>query len=1124
MPPSSPYYSSGRRSTDDLFAASSLIDQNQLPDWLNPRAPQQRPAAPPGGSGPLRRSSGPLGGPRSSPLDRRDPDRDAHLPDWLRAMDPGAPPDLSNLNSGPLRGGGRAPAPQYRPPAPERPGAGGRASASDPFNLGRGEVPLPPMEGFDRSGAPLSSAPGHPTTGRPDPFGSGSPFSQPLGQSPFSQVSNQSPFGQPSGQLPFNQPSRSRPRPDDSLSGATWSQGFPESEVQQPGAAGPAGTWRSEGRTPQPGPQAAGGLPASSLVDKTALPDWMRELEQSENALSRTMGQNPPAGARPFEAARANNDPLKPAGQPAAGGLPSAGASPFDAAALVDEAALPDWLRSSRETEPLPLPFTVSESVGSMNLGREKKSAERADAADDDALPDWLQQVYSEAHVPPLYEDKPPLSAGPKQISGSDLLDRRAVPTWLKEAAQTSPLDNISDILASTPPAEQPESLAPAAKERPSSASAGNPDAEPISGNSLVDAESLPEWMRNLSDDSPLKGISGSGLGADAAPSGSASGFFSASELVDTAALPTWMQAQEPPASSEASARPTDPPAPSGSASGVFSASELVDTHALPTWLKAQEPQGASEPVTGQAQPVPSDSPSGLMSAAELVDTQALPAWLKAQGTPSESASDAPAGAASQSAPSGSASGLMSAAELVDTAALPAWLKAQEPPASPMPGRLSDSGVFEARPSSSKITPMPVGFSSQQSGAFSAAELVDTKALPTWLKSSGSESGSPSAQAGQDAPSASSSGMMASELVDTGALPVWLKGAESSPGASGSIATPAFASRNAPPTASSDQTGGFSAASLVDPEALPDWLRPAQSSASDRSGSGADWGDSFHAEQGNFSAASLINPSDLPDWLQSREGVQRPGAQPVEGAEGEETPQARVPHRPRLSNEPDRAPSQAAAHVFSSVLGPTAGEDQRSSGPLGGHASVSREMPALDRGNPFGQLSAQAPGWEDAGPGGWNQPPLSPRQGEASGDWSGSFGGRSMLDDPLERSRPGYRPLGPLSEGQRGRQAFPPPEPEEGNIPPGRQPKRPAADARYEMAEDQQQDLYGQRGFGEYASSRQERGAPERGGYPQQYGGWEGGPDYDPGFAGDDDVGPPSGMFAKLKRMLGFGR
>jgi hypothetical protein len=865
------------------------------------------------------------------------------------------------------------------------------------------------------------------------------------------------------------------------------------------------------------------------LVDKTALPEWLREAGQSESAPARPVGGNPSISQRPFEAVLASDETLRAAARSDTGNFPtvlSATPSPFDAADLVDEKGLPDWLRSSSETEPLPLPFSVSHSVSS--LSREH-SAERSTTlaggggADDDAVPDWLQQVYSDAQVPPLHIDSPPLSAGPKQISGSDLLDGRSVPTWLQEAAQTSPLANISDILAFTPPADQPSNPPHAGEQRLSLSSASGSGAEPVSANSLIDANSLPDWMRKLDDDSLLKGTSGSGFAAEASQDG-APDFYSASELVDTRALPTWMKAQESPTGSEVSTQSMDQSASSGSASDFYSASELVDTHALPTWMKGQEPAQASESFAGQAQSAPLGSASGIISAAELVNTQALPAWLKAQEPPAAPTPDTSAGSPGQSAPLGSASGIIAASELVDTAALPAWMKGQEPVASPASGVPSASSAFEAvRPPSSKMTPMPVGFAKESTGAFSAAELVDTKALPAWLKNVGSDVGSSTSQGGLNASSASAGPIIGSELVDTGALPVWLRGAESSPGTSDSFAASAFPTpRGTGPTESSDQTGGFSAASLVDPEALPEWLRPAQSGALsqsgalERSGSGADWGESDPTEQRGMSAASLINPTDLPEWMQSQEGMQRPGSQFMEGAGDEDTPQARVPRRPRLSTEPDRAPSQAAASVFSSVLGPTAGEDQRSSSSLVGRFSASHEMPALDRSNPFGQLNAQAQeqGWEDVGPSGWNQPPLSPR-GEfdqnspgAPGEWSGSFGGQGMPGElPPERQRPGYRPLGPLSEGQRSRQAG-----------------RPQTNPEYDKPGGQGPEPYGQRGFGEYPPGQQGRGAPGRGGYQQQYDDWKGGPEYDPGFAGDDEAGPPSGMFAKLKRVLGFGR
>jgi hypothetical protein len=631
---------------------------------------------------------------------------------------------------------------------------------------------------------------------------------------------------------------------------------------------------------------------------------------------------------------------------------------------------------------------------------------------------------------------------------------------------------------------------------------------ESFSAAELVDTHALPAWLKESEPPS------GAGWPQPPAASGSAFGLFSAAELVDTHALPAWLQDQEPKAAPSSSAGIGNA-GPTGSASGEFSASELVDTAALPTWMKAQESPGAPEAAAAPEAAGPTGSASGQFSAAELVDTHALPVWLKDQGPPTGAMPAVSAGAPGQSGPAGSASGVFSASELVDTAALPVWMKGQEPGAGQPAG---GSGALTGRPPGSKITPMPAGFTGQQSGVFSAAELVDTKALPTWLKDAGGEAGTETS-GGQGAPLRDAEGRMAaSELVDTSALPAWLGGA--SPAA--------------------DQSGGFSAASLVDPDALPEWLKPAQSgplppgsaplsrvSAPLASQSGAGWGEASAAESGGFSAASLVDPNELPEWMRSQESLQRPGNGPLDGG-AEEAPQARVPRRPHLSAEPDRAPSQAAASVFSSVLGPSAGEEQRNP-PFGGLSSPSREMPAVERSNPFSALSsaAQAQEWGSS-ESGWNQQPGSSPAGGAfddtqgragGGDWSGSFGGRGMADEPPERDRSSYRALGPLSDSQHIRRVAPPSEPEdEMNGPLTRRQAGRRGDAGFGMAEEQEQDPSGGRGYREFSP-----GGQGSFGYRQEYEGWEGGPGYEQGYM-DDEVGPPSGMFAKLKRMLGFGR
>ncbi|HEY7358547.1 MAG TPA: hypothetical protein VH590_18830, partial [Ktedonobacterales bacterium] len=297
-PRSSPYAASGRRSTDDLFASSSLINQNQLPEWLSPRPPRaQKPATPPAERGMSQRPAAP----RPSAERPPDAERDAHLPDWLRAMDPGAPPDLSSLNSGSIRSGGRPSASSYRAPDRRTP-LSGTTPGADPFSISRVDAALPPLEGF---GPGDSGAARRPPTGNPDLFASRPPFGQP-------------PSGQPQ-------------RPGDSFSGP-----------QRPGGES-SGSWRPERRSGPALSQSGGGFSAGSLIDKSGLPEWLQGPEQSASAPARPYESNPPSASRSFDLPQAGE--YTPRGsRPSGSSSPSpvlSGPSPFDGASLVDEASLP---------------------------------------------------------------------------------------------------------------------------------------------------------------------------------------------------------------------------------------------------------------------------------------------------------------------------------------------------------------------------------------------------------------------------------------------------------------------------------------------------------------------------------------------------------------------------------------------------------------------------------------------------------------------------------------------------------------------------------------------------------------------------------------------------------------
>lgn len=824
-------------------------------------------------------------------------------------------------------------------------------------------------------------------------------------------------------------------------------------------------------------------------------------------------------------------------------------ATPFDGSALVDEQSLPGWLSNRNETEPLPLPFTVSDSIGTGKAKGERgntgEAGQRASAGasrgtDEEALPEWLRQVYADAQVPSLSGTQPPAPPEKSKLSGSDLVDVRAVPKWLQEASQTSPLPDFpaEALWASLPPSALP----PARPQQPSgsawpgvSLSAGSgdtssspppPGADGFSGRMLIDEEALPEWLRQGDTGLPPRGaVSSSPAEAKQRiepPLGSASGIFSAAELVDTQSLPAWMKAEGSAAEPGKTSAPVGQDGPSGSASGIFSAAELVDTQSLPAWMRSEAPPAGQAKQSALSA---SGSASGIFSAAELVDTQSLPAWLRTGET--ASGTDRASQPGSASGPAGSASGIFSAAELVDTQSLPAWLRSEAsaaPPASSTPAAPGASGGF-ARGNTSKIAAIPTGFSSQQTGGFSAAELVDTHSLPAWLKGAVGDPGA--SQAGQQSQArAAGSQMSAAELVDTQSLPAWMKEAG-----------------QAGPTAASGQTGEFSAASLVDPEALPPWLRAAEggeplaqpAQRAGQSGAPAEMGRAA-PEPSSFSAASLIDQEQLPEWLRN---PQRPGA-PGAGMEQEEGPHAHVPRRPRQPVEPNRAPSQAAANVFSSVLGPTAGEGQ----PQGRRAPAQREMTPAERGGaPWpGSGPGQAGEWGGPDAGTRSQPPRppsKPQQGRFEGEPGRGFdqraGARNEWQDAFDEM-PDAQGAGPEGRRPGGRQS--------GQMSPSQRSWQQETSGEWGAPQDQPggwqggmgmpADSLGQAGAGlpprfdegEFAAPppQQRRGKQPTPVYEEEADGWEGIPEYGAGAAGDDEVGPPSGVFAKIKRVLGFGR
>jgi len=258
-----------------------------------------------------------------------------------------------------------------------------------------------------------------------------------------------------------------------------------------------------------------------------------------------------------------------------------------------EEGALPSWMRSEK--------LDLSEAGNSAKIPAWRPSSMPAPNTDSDFLP-------------------------PAGFAASSLIDEQSLPSWLQE--------------------KQPGASSPAPKN--------------IEASSLVQPDALPDWIRNLpqsqqssaaqppapGNNPPFAGQNNQAAGmANPAPAPQG---FSARELIDQQALPSWLAGQtssptqaNPPGSQAAFHNQVPSPAPGqpGPQSGI-GASSLIDTNSLPGWLRESE-QGQGYPQQGymQAQNIrpgqPGQAPNGNsnggnLTGASLIDMNSLPGWLRA--------------------------------------------------------------------------------------------------------------------------------------------------------------------------------------------------------------------------------------------------------------------------------------------------------------------------------------------------------------------------------------------------------------------------------------------------------------------------------------------------------------
>ncbi len=401
--------------------------------------------------------------------------------------------------------------------------------------------------------------------------------------------------------------------------------------------------------------------------------------------------------------------------------------------------------------------------------------------------------------------------------------------------------------------------------------------------------------------------------------------------------LPAWLQSLR----SDAPVRSSEP--------SNFSAADFMEESDLPRWMQPNsgpdeepdEEQYGSQGMqgmqgTGSLRPSSFPGPTTdegyvrNISAHDLIDEQMLPDWMKSNG-----------GGASNAPLEGQRH--ISASGLIQQDSVPDWMRnfPQEQPGTP-----------QSAPSYQEHVPQAFNVSTPSS--FSAHELIDQQALPSWLReqsgqgNQGSQESQQRQQMGsnpnwnaaqQQQASEPARHVAASSFIDMNSLPSWMSEASKSnmpdmpvssqqPGQQQYSASPQMPGQamwqNMPSQQQTpSQQSGLSAASFIDVNSLPDWLR-----ASSEMGQSA-------MQQAPTSSAQSMNGAYGVQGQAGQQGQQGQQGQGygIYGTYGaqQRAENVRVPSRPRGDIGMNEG-NEAAANAFSSVLGVASHTPQFSQG------------------------------------------------------------------------------------------------------------------------------------------------------------------------------------------------
>lgn len=436
-----------------------------------------------------------------------------------------------------------------------------------------------------------------------------------------------------------------------------------------------------------------------TLVSEDALPEWLRQANMNGAPQSQpaSRGWDAPVGPPPPAQPQYNGigAPPIPSAPSNYGGYGQSGQFRYGASGG------PTYGTGQNQPS-LPSAYGQMQAAGSPP-GAINQGTPASTFFDESALPDWMRQAGAQSPAMPAANPYQQAQGGPGMGYGG----YQGQPPQPQSSTLMQPAQPLQ-------PVPQPPSNAFPSIDR---AGGFQPVPQPqggLSGQSLLDASALPQWLSGQAGAPAQGGYGGAAL----------SGGMVAQSLVDESALPQWLRAQP------------DAPTPTTHAAPGFGAAAPAQPAAwnaapvaeepLPTWLN-QVYSDANVPRTDALQQQASANPWGAAGGYKSSVSGPLAGGFGAGRT--------------NGAPPSEASGVP-ARQFVDESALPEWLRAQGAAATPsnaMPSAalsgMASMPSPDARAISAYVPPAPSGTPEARPGmSFSASDLIDPDLLPQWVR------------------------------------------------------------------------------------------------------------------------------------------------------------------------------------------------------------------------------------------------------------------------------------------------------------------------------------------------------------------------------------------------------